>query len=333
MYYYFSADYPAVIKIGGIYLGTITNTVKFCNLNEERPPLIEIIPTGAPALPCAFFPNAEFLAAPPPSYAVTDLGGGYLIKAFSPIDVGRAFSLVAQEKYQGLVATVFTENGYKLSLETPSDCYAEPLPFPVAEAKFSLKYCGSEELLFAEFLPSAGQSGENTPKSAEKIVCAFSAAGKIKKVFEREVAEISLDKEIETTERYKDIAKHVVKIFWEYDAKKREMKESSRSVFHSPSFDKKRLPTRILPFAFIEEFLVKGDYLEYLTGSVKENADKLGGFFGEFIGVMPPPRFRKENETGLIYRTGERTYKAEYYIFELSERKIDNIITLQGLQK
>ncbi len=330
MYYYFSADYPAVVKIGGIYFGSITNTVKFCNLNEKRPPLIEIIPTGAPALPCAFFPNAEFLAAPPPPFAVTDLGGGYLIHASSPIETCLGFSIIAQEKYQGIVATVFTENGYKLSLETASDCYAETLPFPVAEAKFSLKRCGSEELLFAEFMPPLKDASGT---GAEKIACAFSAAGKIKKVFERRASEFSLENGMRTIEKYKDIAKHKVEILWEYDAEKREMKESSRSVFHSPSFDKKRLPTRVVPFAFIEEFLVKGDYLEYLTENVKENADKLGGFFGEFIGVMPPPRFRKENETGLIYRTGERTYKAEYYIFETKERKICNIITLQGLQK
>lgn len=323
MYFYFSADYPAVIKIGGIYLGTITDAVKFCDLEESAPPLIEIIPTGMPALSCAFFPDAKFLNEPPPAYSVTDLGGGYLIKASFPIEIGRAFSLISQEKFQGLVATVFTENGYKLSLETPADCYAETLSFPVKNVKFHLKNCGAEELVFAEFEVI---DREKCASFAEKIVCAYSAKGKIKKVFERAVTEFSLENGIETTEKFTDIAKHEVKTFWKYDAGQKAFSADKRTVSHSPSFDVKKLPSKVLPLAFAEEFAVGGDYKEYLTGNVKENADKLAGFFGEFIGVMPPPQFRKENETGLIYRTDERKYKAEYYVFELTERKISNVI-------
>ena len=46
---------------------------------------------------------------------------------------------------------------------------------------------------------------------------------------------------------------------------------------------------------------------------------------GDFIGVMPPPVFREENEVGFVYRTGERTYSAEYFVFEVSDKKITNL--------
>lgn len=322
MYFYFSSDRPAVIKIGGIYFGNITNTVKFLKADEAKPPLIEIIPLCASAGSCAFFPNEEFLACPPEAFAVTDLCGGYLINYFPPPAQNGAFNLIFQKKYRDLAVTVFSENGFKISLETPQDCFIETLRFEILGVTAYRKTCGAEEILFLAF-----ERGENNETEKNKqIVCGYALSGKIKKIFEREVNDFSVENGIFTAEKRKDIAKHESEIFWEYNSEKREIYKARTKISRSPSFDKNKLPAQVLPYAFLEELAAGGDYIEYLTGNVLENANKLNGFFGEFIGVMPPPLFRKENETGIVYRAGERRYKTEYYIFELTSRKISNIL-------
>ena len=42
MYYYFTSDYPAVLKLNGLYLGSIKDTVK--SLSANQPPFIEVCP-------------------------------------------------------------------------------------------------------------------------------------------------------------------------------------------------------------------------------------------------------------------------------------------------
>ncbi len=323
MYYYFSSDCPAVIKLGGIYFGNITNTVKFLKAEEKNPPLAEIIPLSGSTYPCAFFPNEDFLSSPPENFAVTDLCGGYLISYFPPPAFGKAFKLISQKKYRDLAVTVFCENGFKLSMETPCDCYAENLGFEVYGANVYRKVCGAEELVFLEFITINGCT-----HAQKRVLCAYSVKEKIKKLLETEADDFSLEEKISVAIKRKDIAKHQSEIFWEYDGEKRELVKSRVNVSRSPAFDKNKLPSPVLPYAFLEELATGGDYAEYLTGSVEQNADKLRGFFGDFIGVMPPPLFRKENEVGVVYSAGERKYKTEYFVFTLSSRKISDILKI-----
>ena len=58
---------------------------------------------------------------------------------------------------------------------------------------------------------------------------------------------------------------------------------------------------------------------------MKEHADKLKGFLGDFIGVMPPPKFRNPDEIGLIYKISDDRFKVTYITAELNGEKITNI--------
>lgn len=314
MYLYFSSDRPAVLKLGGIYCGKIFGTVKSYKTDADNPPLAEILPLGENVPPIAFFPDKDFLSAPPDNVTVTDLKGGFLIKISLPAECS-GFRVIKQQKYRDLVATAFTENGYKLSLETPSDFLAEPIPFTMRDAEFFRFYLCGEELLAVAFY-------NDDYEERETVLCVYSFKKEIRKLFCRTVAEFSAENGLITTETHKDMAKHKVVTEWTYDGV---LKEKNRTVTRADDFSRTKLHDKLLPYAFAEEFLCGGDFTEYLSGTVLDNADKLGGFLGDFIGVMPPPVFREENEVGFVYRTGERTYSAEYFVFEVSDKKITNL--------
>ena len=48
-------------------------------------------------------------------------------------------------------------------------------------------------------------------------------------------------------------------------------------------------------------------------------------YLGNYIGVMPPPKFRAENEIGLIYSKSAHLYEVKYVTFQFENRKITNL--------
>ncbi len=307
MYFYFSSDYPAVIKLNGIYYGTIHNSPKNINADTNDPPFIEICPLDKTP-PTSLILDQACLSSPPERVSLTDLNGGYALR-FYKCYTTQDFKVFAQSKFSDAVVTAFSENGYKLSIETPNDFYAESLFVEVDRAEIKRANDGG---LIAVFL-----YGDKT------LVNIYQTQGEISKVFSREVDYAEFDGKVKTEETLSDIAKHKITIEWEYAGGKFTVKD--RKVQTSQGFDKTLLNVKVLPYAFLEEILVGGDYKDYLGGTVKDNANKLSGFLGEFIGVMPPPVFRDIEEVGLIYPDGQNKYKVEYFRFEIQNREIVNL--------
>jgi hypothetical protein len=313
MYYYFFADFPAVIKINGIYYGSIQNAVKplrfdgidqtfieICSLEKYQPPINFIIPS-------------DFLSRPPDGVSVTDLKGGFLIKFLKSFN-GGDFNVLSQAKFNNAVVTVFNENGLKVSIETANDFLVEPIRYNAKKADIqSVKICGLD--VVAITLESETGCGKN--------VLLFNINGETKLLFKREVDQVAFNQEFTTTEKIIDIAKHSVTVTWEYNDG--QIKEKSRTVKCEKNVDISNLPEKLLPYAFIEELFAGGCVSEFLSDNVSKNADKLCDYFGSFLGVMPPPLFRLENEVGLIYADGNNKYKVEYFIFEIENKKICNI--------
>ena len=309
MFFYFSSDFPAVIKLGGIYYGKLDRTVKHVNIDGDVP-FIEICPTVANERSFNFFLDQEFLCSPPANVSVTDLKGGYLIKfernLFFP-----QFKLIAQEKFPNALVTVFNENGLKISIETPNCFFIDTVPFITNSATiYNLNIDGKD--CVAVFF-----NGE------KNLVEVFSLSEKITKVFSRAVSSARFDCGLETEETFCDIAKHSVTSTWGFN--QNSFIEKTRTVKKQKDFCLLDLNERIVPFAFLEELLVFGDVKEYLSTNLKDQSQKLYGFLGDFIGVFPPPIFRKIDEVGLIYPNGERKYKVEYFTFEIKNHLIYNI--------
>lgn len=309
MYYYFSSGYPAAIKFNGIYYGVITNTVKRLRKEDDFSPFVEVCPLNGSTGQLSFILDQKFLSSPPSLCQVTDLKGGYLVKFSAPPPVGE-FNVIAQQKHPDAVFTLFSENGIKLSIETPNDFYAETFTIKTTDAEFKRFNLGSGEFL-AVFFKDLG------------LLSVYGIKGKINKVFSRAVFSYDVENGFTTTEKFSDMAKHTVTSVWVEN--ENHLKENSRSVERSSAFDRERIPTPLIPYAFMEELLVGGDFTYYASGSVKENADRLKGFFGDFIGVFPPPEFVPQEQLGLIYKKADNLYYVNYFTFELQDNKIVGI--------
>lgn len=309
MYYYFSCGYPAAIKFNGIYYGIITDTVKRLRIDQDFSPFVEVCPLNGNVGQLSFILDDKFLSSPPSVASVTDLKGGYLIKFTAPVS-SCDFCIIKQQKHPDAVFTLFNENGIKLSIETPNDFYAETFSVKTTTAEFKRFYLGNAEFL-AVFL------------SDVNLLSVYNVKGKITKVFNRSVSNFDTEKGFTTVEKYKDMAKHVVTSSWE--EKDGYLKEQTKTVEHSTTFNRDNIATSLIPYAFLEEFLVGGDFQYFTGGSIKEHADKLSGFLGNFIGVFPPPEFISPEYVGLIYKKAENLYYIEYFSFEINNGKICGI--------
>ena len=309
MYFYFSSGYPAAIKLNGMYFGVITDSVKACDIRLKDNPLIEICPLTSGEKSVNFLLTDNFLSDPPEDASVTDLKGGYLIR-FNASRRGGQFGIAAQEKFADSVVTVYNDDGYKISIETPDDFYIQNLSCSFRNVTIRRFYLDNKRFISAAF-------------ESEKIfLTVYLISDKIKLVFSGEVDKYQTDGRFTTEQSFKDMAKHKLKTVWAFDG---ELKEHSRELSCSESFDCDKLPEKLLPYAFFEEYAVGGNYAAYLDDNMNKKSDKLKGFLGKFIGVMPPPIFRSVEEVGLVYKKQENFYGVEYYLLEIKERKITNL--------
>ncbi len=309
MYYYFSSGFPAAIKLNGIYYGTITDTVKACDIRNETA-LVEICPLTGGEKGFCFILGREFLSAPQEGVSVTDLKGGYLIM-FNSSHGGGEFKILKQEKFPDAAVTVYKDDGLKISVETPSDFFVHTLACAAETAEITKFYSDGNELIAAILI------------SEKTYLSVYALYPQIKQIFFSQTDEYSFDGDFTTVTHCKDMAKHVVRSTWSFDGNC--LKEKSRETSVSKNFSPDNLPDKMIPYAFLEDFLTGGDYTRYLDGTILENADKLNGYLGKFIGIMPPPLFRSPEEIGLIYKKSDNLYQTEYCTFSVQNKKITNI--------
>ncbi len=308
MVFYFSSDFPSAIKLGGIFYGRLDKTVK--KIKMDLPTFVEICPLNEHSNTLNLLIDQDFLSSPPNCVSVTDLKGSYLIKAHR-IPCNLPFKLISQSKENNALVTLFTENTFKISIETGDNFFADSFDFSVENAKVEFVNAYNQPLvaitLFLD-LP---------------LLVVYSLQPNIQKVFSREISSVCFENGIKTTHEFLDMAKHTLTIEW--DLIDGAFKEKSRLVTAKKNIKLSELPLDLLPFAFLEELLVGGDYKKFLCDNALENADKLPTFLGNFIGVFPPPEFRKENEVGLVYSCEKNTYTTEYFSFEMKDDLIFNV--------
>lgn len=310
MYYYFRAKFCAVLKIDGVYHGQIDQKLKKIEI-KNCDSFIEICPLEVMQFPFSFILNEKFLFSPPNGVSVVDLKGGYLIE-FNFLQDNSPFSILSQEKFSHAVITTFKENGLKVSIETPNDFFAETIPFYCKSTSITPFNLSNKRLVAIQFL------GEDV------LLNCYLLDGKIQKVFSRKVSECSFNNGFSTTENLLDLAKHKLTCSWDFDNDK--LVKSKTSISTNENFCINDLKEHLIGYAFLEELFCGGDISEYLADTIKENQSYLNEYFGEFLGVMPPPDFREFDEIGLIYKQSENKYKVEYFKFELKDKKIFNII-------
>lgn len=306
MYYYFSSEYPAVIKLNGIYFGEITNSIKHVNVENDSC-FIEVCPLDSNEKTLNFFPSLSFLKNPPETVSVTDLKGGYLIKFFKSYSTN-TFKVIKQSRFTNALFTVFTENGYKLSIESEKGFYAEQLRFSFDGVDI-YQFCGSLKHYAVIFYGNSVVVNVYDVNLLEKVFSGFADS------FNPQDNLLTLTS--------KDMAKHVFTD--RLSIKDDKVIKTRVDLTRLKNINVYSINEALVPYAFLEELLAQGNVNEFITGKVYENSDRLKEYLGDFIGVMPPPFFRNPNEVGLIYKIKDNLYSVDYCTFEFLDRKISNV--------
>lgn len=310
MFFYFNSKTPAILKINGVYHGKIDDSYKKFFIDVSTSPFIEICFVCAKTSPLFFMLDSNFLCSPPDNVVITDLKGGYAINVCEE-QVLAPFTIINQQKFPFAVATVFNDNGLKLSIETANDFYAENLNFSCKNAEILLFNLDNRQFLAINFI------------SEQNLLSCFLIEDKITKVFSKTAVEFSFDNGFTTIEEYFDIAKHKLTCSWKLSGNA--FAPLDTKIETSNDYLVENLCDNILPYAFLEEFMLNSDANQFLSDGVKQNAQFLNEYLGNYIGVFPPPSFRKFDEIALLYKNGQNKYKTEYFKFELENRKIYNI--------
>ena len=81
--------------------------------------------------------------------------------------------------------------------------------------------------------------------------------------------------------------------------------------------------------------LIKADYEKYLCEELKNKADALKSYLGEFLSVTVPPEkfFLLHGDiraAGLVYAKGKNLYEVKFFAVEIENGKISNIFPVEN---
>lgn len=301
---YFLSYLPAVLKLNGMFIGTIDCFERRLELDPADGVFAEIVP-GNNLQPVNFFLNEEFFSDPPPFADVYRMQGDALIniREYGVKDVKLA--VIYQTRFYGSLITVFSQGGIYLSSEgTEYEMSALPSAFSSLTAE--VKALAGREVLVL-------RGGD--------YLLIISDGGK--KIFLNRVEAAELGDTLKITAAFETCTAAAAECEFSYDGEGLTLIASKTVESRPPEED-------ILHFAFFESVLTRGDFAKYFDDELKPRASDLMSYLGEFISVtVPPEKFYLEHgkirAAGLVYAVKENLYDVKYFAVDLSNGKISNI--------
>lgn len=311
MYFYFLSEFPAVIKLNGIYYGQIYPFVKAIDVDLSKPTFVEICSMKKNQPSSNFIIDRSFPDCFDAFAVLTDLDGGYFIQFKASNKFSQTF-LLGQERFSDLSVSVFNQDGLKISVETTNDFYADDLDGEYSRVRITRFCLDNRPLLLIQL--------EN---DTDRCILVYDFMDKIKRLLYDKVDDFGCENGFYTAIKFKDILKHEKTVWWGYEDGKLIQKEN-RLATNKP-FLKDNYHPNIIPYIFLEELLLGGDTSVFLSEEIKPNADKLLLYFDGVIGVMPPPLFKDQSLIGLVYKKDCNRYYVKYAQITLEDKLISNI--------
>jgi len=277
------------------------------NIFIKNPNFVTVFYPDGSLTDTAVFKEKEIIR--PKNSLLTDLKEDILL-AFFKRPFYNGFKLIAQDNINGAKVTVFIENTLKVMIETSefSELFCYPFLSKSASIHGQYYYNGLYILVFFSDI--------------NKLFCYF-VSNSIKEVLSVNAVDYNLSNTLTVTEILPDIARH--KIVKTYSTEK-ELTLINQVVLDTAENYPYRLSDKLIPFAFLEELLIGGNYERFLSSELKEKANLLNGYFGNFTGVCPCPF--SIDKTGVIYKCDKSEkfdYKVKYLLAEVSGGKINNL--------
>ena len=305
---YFLSYIPAILKLNGIYIGTIDGFERRIELDPNDKIFAEIVPDNN-LQGVNFFLDEKFFTCPPPFCDVYCTEGDYLIYIREYEPKGGKIEVLYQTRFCGNLVTLFAQGGIYLSIEG-TEYLLEPLP--QAFAKFT-----------AETHTLAGREVLAISNGRHLII--VSEKGKI--IFRSAANSFSFSDTLKITAEFETCTCAQAVCEYSYDGQSLNLVSSDISEVRPPEKE-------ILHFAFFESVLIGADCTKYLDDSLKDRAGQLKSYLGEFVSVtVPPEKFYvlhgNINAAGLTYPKSKNLYEIKYFAVDLNSDKITNIYPVE----
>lgn len=296
---YFLSSRPCALMLGGVFFGMTDRFERFAEIEPKDNVFAEFIPEGA--LPVGFFLTEKLRFSPPEHCEVYLLRDGIAVyvRDFPPSDF--SLKIIAQERFVGNLATVFRQGSVQLSLETAKGFSVSPLSddFDPCSVQF-------ESGLF--FL-----RGQNA-------LAVFTADGKC--ALNEQVTSFQIENNtLSATLPLSDSRHRRAECSWVL-TEEGCFRTSFRIVETGEAGAEETVREELLPYAFFESVLIGADFAQMLNGELREKADHIRAFLGDFCSVT----LTKDPATcGLVRKKKDRLYELRYFTAVVRDGKIADI--------
>ena len=310
---HFSAAQPCVLRLGGAALGFCGETDQFADLPQSPPILAEFLPADGNYFPLSFLLDDNFFQAPPDCTEVYryDCGADLFAARFSARNT--SFRLLAQRRVGNIFGTLFSWGGTQLCVE--ADGRLEAYPLPDGDCALDEAAIGAETFLSAFCRTARGGRLFLYNRRAE---CALA----------EEADSFHCGETLRVCADLQDIAGH--RRERSFRAENGTLILTGSTLVSREGFDPARLPEKVLPFAFFQELAAGGDPADYLAPNLRERADMLRDYLGNFCRVKLPREIfyrthGKVNAAALIYPAAKNLFDVRFFIADCDSGKIVNI--------
>ena len=294
---YFLSSRPCALTINGAYFGITDRFEKFADVAPKDNLFAEFLPEGA--LPIRFFINESLRFTPPDGcevYLVKD-GIAVYAKHFPPCDF--ALRPILQERFQGVLATLFRQGELQFSIERDGELFTATLP-----PTFTPKSIRLESGIF--LIEGNGE------------IAVFDERAKLL-LFERVLSYTLENGELNATLPLSDRLNRQAECVWKIE---NGSLERVSYVLRQSSKNGDDVLDDLLPFAFFESVLIGANFEEFLSDELQAKADSLREFLGDFRDVVLTPT---PKEVGLVYQKAERLFEVRYFRVETENGKITDV--------
>ena len=204
---------------------------------------------------------------------------------------------VTQKQTENCLATVYLQGKPQLSIESPLGFFNTPLPPSFSSCDLHIE--GEYVLL-------------HTPSQ----IAVFTKTCHLL-LLER-VLNYSFDgNRLTATLPLSDTLGRTANCVWEFTG------ESCRQTkFTLSAPQRENCLEELLPYAFFDCILLQGDYASLLHESIREDAESIRAFLGDFISVILT---NTPTVCGLVRKKGERIFQVDYFSVEIYEGKIKDV--------
>lgn len=308
MILYLCAEVCSVVKINGNPVFTIFEETKKLEIDSFSSPLIEISPLGERANSLCFYLDENFISNPPNSVILTKILGDYHIKIKRDFSL-LPFKVICQKKIDGAVITVFSDRGYKISVESMFDYFLQDIDCQIDSAEI--------------FDIDQNQNVFISLYGKQTTLCAFNLKEKISLVFLKEVASFSLSPLLSTTQKFPTHFKHVKSCEWEFIDST--FKAKNIKIFTEREHNYQEINSKIIPYVFLEGLSLQQDVSCFLCDNLIPHKQRLYDYLGDFLGVFPPPINVCHDYVGLLYKQKENLYYTKFVKVDIENNKVINV--------